>query len=138
VVRMPYSQREGEPSENARSEFPFKSLQTTIEGSQMTLDIVNKNINFLDLERRLSSGPQFVSLEPPGTLVSKAGRPLQESGAFTLASPPTYTFFKIYISNVIPFPSFLFKNPLSSLPSPCPPTHPLLLPGPGIPLYWGI
>ena len=37
--------------------------------------------------------------------------------------------FFTYISNVIPFPGFL---------SPCSPTHPLLLPGPGIPLYWGI
>jgi hypothetical protein len=31
--------------------------------------------------------------------------------------------FFIYISNVIPFPSFHSKNPLSSLPSPCSPTH---------------
>jgi hypothetical protein len=40
------------------------------------------------------------------------------------------TFF-IYISNVIP------KVPYT-LPLPRSPTHPLLLPGPGIPLYWGI
>ena len=39
--------------------------------------------------------------------------------------------FLIYISNVIP------KAPYN-LPLPCSPTHPLLLPGPGIPLYWGI
>jgi hypothetical protein len=50
-------------------------------------------------------------------------------------------FFKlvilfIYILNVIPFPSFSSKNPLS--PSPCSPTHPLPLPGPGTLLYWGI
>jgi hypothetical protein len=39
--------------------------------------------------------------------------------------------FFIYISNAIP------KVPYS-LPQPCSPTHPLLLLGPGIPLYWGI
>jgi hypothetical protein len=44
--------------------------------------------------------------------------------------------FFIYISNAIAFPSFLSENPVS-LP-PCPPIHPLLLPGPGIPPYWGI
>ena len=46
--------------------------------------------------------------------------------------------FFIYVSNAIPFPSFLSKNPLSPLHSPCSPTLPLLLPSPGIPLYWGI
>jgi hypothetical protein len=46
--------------------------------------------------------------------------------------------FFIYISNVIPFPSFPSKNPLSPPPSPCSPTYSLLIPGPGIPLYWGI
>jgi hypothetical protein len=39
--------------------------------------------------------------------------------------------FFIYISNAIP------KAPYT-LSLPCSPTHPLLLPGPGIPLYWGI
>jgi hypothetical protein len=39
--------------------------------------------------------------------------------------------FFIYISNAIPKASY-------TLPLPCSPTHPLLLPGPGIPLYWGI
>jgi hypothetical protein len=39
--------------------------------------------------------------------------------------------FFIYISNAIP------KVPYT-LPLPCFPTHPLLLLGPGIPLYWGI
>jgi hypothetical protein len=39
--------------------------------------------------------------------------------------------FFIYISNVN------LKVP-STLPSPCSPTHPFPLPGPGIPLYWGI
>jgi hypothetical protein len=39
--------------------------------------------------------------------------------------------FFIYISNGIPKFSY-------TLPPPCSPTHPLQLPGPGIPLYWGI
>jgi hypothetical protein len=39
--------------------------------------------------------------------------------------------FFIYISNAIS------KVPYT-LPLPCSPIHPLLLPGPGIPLYWGI
>jgi hypothetical protein len=39
--------------------------------------------------------------------------------------------FFIYISNAIP------KVPYT-LPPSCSPTHPLLLLGPGIPLYWGI
>jgi hypothetical protein len=39
--------------------------------------------------------------------------------------------FFIYISNAI------LKTPYT-LPLPCSPNHPLLLPGPGIPLYWGI
>ena len=42
--------------------------------------------------------------------------------------------FFIYITNVIPFPGFRSKNPLSHLLSPCSPTHTLLLPCPGIPL----
>ena len=46
--------------------------------------------------------------------------------------------FFIYISNVIPFPSFPSKNPLSFPHSPCSLTHPHPFPGPGIPLYWGI
>jgi hypothetical protein len=41
-----------------------------------------------------------------------------------------YIFF-IYISKAI----LKFHY---TLPLPCSPTHPLLLPGPGIPLYWGI
>ena len=39
--------------------------------------------------------------------------------------------FFSYISNTIP-------NVPYTLPPPCSPTYPLLLPGPGIPLYWGI
>jgi hypothetical protein len=46
--------------------------------------------------------------------------------------------FSIYISNAIPFLSFLTESPLYPHPRPCSTTHPLLLPGPGIPLYWGI
>jgi hypothetical protein len=41
--------------------------------------------------------------------------------------------FFIYISNVIPFPTFPSKNPPT--PPPCSLTHPFLLPGHGIPLY---
>jgi hypothetical protein len=44
-------------------------------------------------------------------------------------------FFKIYISNVIPFLVFPSENPLFPLPSFCSPTHSLLLPGP---TYWDI
>ena len=46
--------------------------------------------------------------------------------------------FFIYISNDIPFPSFASENPLSPLPISWSPIHPLPLPGPGIPLHWGI
>jgi hypothetical protein len=44
----------------------------------------------------------------------------------------------IYISNVISIPGFPSENPLSPPPCPCSPTHPLLLPGAGIRLYWDI
>jgi hypothetical protein len=48
--------------------------------------------------------------------------------------------FFIYISNVIPLPGFPSENllSLSSSPSSCSPTYPLLLLGPGSPLHWGI
>ena len=39
--------------------------------------------------------------------------------------------FFIYISNAI-------QEVPYALPLPCSPTHPLLLPGPDVPLYWGI
>jgi hypothetical protein len=39
--------------------------------------------------------------------------------------------FFIYISNAVPKVPYTF-------PPPCSPSHSLLLPGPGIPLYWGI
>ena len=45
--------------------------------------------------------------------------------------------FFLYISNAIPFPSFLWESPLYP-PKPCSLNHPLLLPGLVIPLYWGI
>jgi hypothetical protein len=44
-------------------------------------------------------------------------------------------YFLIYISNIIPFPGFPSETPLSPPPFPCSPTHPLLLPGHGIPLH---
>ena len=44
-----------------------------------------------------------------------------------------YLHFKCY--HLSWFPS---ENPLSPPPSPCSPTNPLPLPGPGIPLCWGI
>jgi hypothetical protein len=58
---------------------------------------------------------------------------------FTLVSSflKKLDIFFIYISNVIPFPSFPSENPLFPPLSPCSPTHPLLISGPGIPLYWG-
>jgi hypothetical protein len=48
--------------------------------------------------------------------------------------------FFIYISNDIPFPGFPSKNrlPLHPPPLPCSSTHPLRIPGPGMPLDWGI
>jgi hypothetical protein len=46
--------------------------------------------------------------------------------------------FFIYISNVIPLPSFPSKTPPSLPPLLYSPTHTLLLLGLGIPLYWGI
>ena len=52
-----------------------------------------------------------------------------------------FSFFKdiffIYILNIIPFLGFPSEAPIIR-PSPCSPTHPLLLPCPGIPLHWGI
>jgi hypothetical protein len=50
----------------------------------------------------------------------------------------------IYISNVIPFPDFHSRNPLSYFPSSCfyegvpLPTHPLLLPSLHIAIHWSI
>jgi hypothetical protein len=55
-----------------------------------------------------------------------------------------WIFYFFYISNIIPFPSFSFGNPLSHPPSSYfyevapTPTHPLLPPCPGIPLHWSI
>jgi hypothetical protein len=44
-----------------------------------------------------------------------------------------YLYFKYY-----PLSWFPIQKPPSLSPSPCSPSHPLLLPGPGIPLHWGI
>ena len=44
----------------------------------------------------------------------------------------------IYISNVVPFPGFLSKTPLSLSPFPCSSNHQHQLPGPGIPLHWSL
>ena len=44
----------------------------------------------------------------------------------------------IYISNAVPFPDFPSEKPSIPPPSPCSPNQPHLLPGPGIPLNWGI
>jgi hypothetical protein len=43
--------------------------------------------------------------------------------------------FFIYILNVILFPGFTSEIALPRISSPCPPTHPIMLPGPGIPLH---
>jgi hypothetical protein len=45
--------------------------------------------------------------------------------------PFLLNIFFIYISNAIP-------NIPYTLPTPCSPSHPLPLLGPGVPLYWGI
>jgi hypothetical protein len=44
----------------------------------------------------------------------------------------------IYISNVVPFPSFPSEKSLFPPTFPCSSTHPLHFPGSGIPLYRGI
>ena len=46
--------------------------------------------------------------------------------------------FFICISNVIPFPGFPSKNPLSPPPTSDSSTYTLPLPGPGIPLHWSL
>jgi hypothetical protein len=60
---------------------------------------------------------------------------LQTKGAIHLF---LLDIFFIYISNAIPFPSFPSENPLYSPAPPAPQPMQSLLPGPGIPLYWGI
>jgi hypothetical protein len=62
---------------------------------------------------------------------------LNENIFFHVDSLIIFFILIIYISNVIPFPSFPSENPLSS-PLLCSPTYPILLPGPCIPLYWSI
>jgi hypothetical protein len=44
----------------------------------------------------------------------------------------------LYISNVIPFPSFPSKKIPYPLPHSLLPNPPIPIPGSGIPLYWGI
>jgi hypothetical protein len=44
-----------------------------------------------------------------------------------------YLHFKCYLLSWFPL-----QKPVSPPLFPCSPTHPLLLPGPGIPLYWGL
>jgi hypothetical protein len=59
---------------------------------------------------------------------------LQLFFSVTLAAIPNdflLDIFFIYISKAIPEVPY-------TLPLPCSPTHPLLLLGPGIPLYWSI
>jgi hypothetical protein len=47
-----------------------------------------------------------------------------------------FLFFVLFTFQMLStFPVSSSENPLPS--APCSPTHPLLLPGPGIPLYWG-
>jgi hypothetical protein len=58
-------------------------------------------------------------------------QPVQHDAVSFIFSIILLDIFFIYISSAIP------KVPYT-LPPPCSPTHPLLLLGPGIPLYWGI
>jgi hypothetical protein len=44
----------------------------------------------------------------------------------------------IYISTIVPFLGSPSEIPIFTLPCPCSPTRPHLLPGPGITLHWGI
>jgi hypothetical protein len=97
----------------------------------------------MNMERDVSDSYPMVRRHPP-----------EHQGLSTVYSNSSPFFFKkfqlwqifsffldiffVYILNVIPFPDFPSENPLSPSPSSCSPTHPLLLPGPGIPLYWGI
>jgi hypothetical protein len=88
----------------------------------------------------------------PSSVTPRAGNPVSHSssdrqGIFLPVDEPSYqrptikflffflhfllNIFFIYISNAI------LKVPYT-LPPSCSPTHPLLLPGPGVPLYWGI
>jgi hypothetical protein len=73
-------------------------------------------------------------------LLKKASFPTQDI-LITVSFSSSFFFlldtFFIYISNVIPFSNFPSENPLSP-PPPLPPNPPTPIPGPGIPLYWGI
>ena len=49
-----------------------------------------------------------------------------------------YLHFKYYLLSRFTLPKGPSPIPLSPLPSPCSPTHPILLPRPHIPLHWDI
>jgi hypothetical protein len=54
---------------------------------------------------------------------------------------PSAFFYQIFSSFTFQMLSLFLVSSLKvpyTLPLPCSPTHPLPLPGPGIPLYWGI
>jgi hypothetical protein len=59
-------------------------------------------------------------------------------GAYFIFLAKAFIFFQFFIRYFLHlqfkwYPKSPFYTPL-----PCSSTHPLLLPGPGIPLYWGI
>ena len=66
-------------------------------------------------------------------ILAKMMLSLSLSLPLSLSSSLSFIRYFIYISNVIPFPSFFSENPLSPPLSPCSPTHPLPLPGPAFP-----
>jgi hypothetical protein len=104
------------------------------------LDIFFIYISFLVFRDRVS----LYSPGCPGThFVDQAGLELRNPSATAsqvlgLKGYTTTPGF-IYISNVIPFPSFPSENPLFP-PNPAPvlSNPPIPIPGPGIRLYWGI
>ena len=70
------------------------------------------------------------------TVINACSRPCLERTIFKfILILFLLAIFFIYISNVIPFHSFPSKNPL---PPPLLPNAPTPIPGPGIPLHWGI
>jgi hypothetical protein len=67
----------------------------------------------------------------PGDSLKSSDKPRKGLQQERFSTHILLDIFFIYNSNAIP------KVP-HALPPPCSPTHPLLLPGPGIPLYWDI